>query len=122
MNTIMPSRILNDLDVEKYGFFGINEMKTVWMDQILESLALNISASFVGNGDGEFYGYGYNWTDSATGRSPFRNMTDILYAAGDRPYPRAYVESAGVCSAVNGSIGGLEMVSPWGTIVAFFRC
>ncbi|KAK2025729.1 hypothetical protein LX32DRAFT_675167 [Colletotrichum zoysiae] len=85
-------------DVQKYGFYGLEDKESVWMGQSLPAPVLNISASWLLPSAAL---YGWNWTDPRTGRQPFIDGSRVAYAAGNKTYPLSYLKANGSCQPMS---------------------
>ncbi|KAI1455161.1 hypothetical protein F4805DRAFT_437039 [Annulohypoxylon moriforme] len=85
--------------VSLYGFFGLWNTTSVWLNEELPSPILNISA-FYFDPDSEFYGS--NWTDhqGAGVEYPFRDPSNITLAYSNQTYLLTYVQANGRCQPV----------------------
>ncbi|EFQ29676.1 uncharacterized protein GLRG_04820 [Colletotrichum graminicola M1.001] len=81
-------------DVQKYGFYGLEDKESTWMGRSLPAPILNISATWL-LPSGEMYGW--NWTDPRTGQQPFKDGNQATYAFGNEIYPLSYVKGYGSC-------------------------
>ncbi|KAK1995091.1 hypothetical protein LX36DRAFT_672697 [Colletotrichum falcatum] len=81
-------------DVQKYGFYGLENRESTWMGRSLPAPVLNISASWLYP---SLSLYGWNWTDPRTGQQPFRDGRRAAYATGNKTYPLSYLEANGSC-------------------------
>ncbi|KAK2060620.1 hypothetical protein LY76DRAFT_568660 [Colletotrichum caudatum] len=85
-------------DVQKYGFYGLEDKESVWMGQSLPAPVLNISAFWLFPSAAV---YGWNWTDPRTGQQPFVDGSRVAYAAGNITYPVSYLKAYGSCQPMN---------------------
>ncbi|KAF6794932.1 hypothetical protein CSOJ01_13603 [Colletotrichum sojae] len=88
-------------DAKEYGFFGLEQKKSTFMNQTLDAPVLNISAFYIP----EQYGgklFGRNWTDPRTQQSPFldKEALRLAYLKGNETYDLRYVKSNGSCQPV----------------------
>ncbi|KAK0716380.1 hypothetical protein B0H67DRAFT_667261 [Lasiosphaeris hirsuta] len=88
--------------VSQYGFYGLTKAETTWMNETLESPALNITASFLPGReqyDNESdIPYGHDWTDPRTDEKPFSNpQKRTYYDSQGNVYSLDYVISSGSC-------------------------
>ncbi|KAK1982860.1 hypothetical protein LZ30DRAFT_749030 [Colletotrichum cereale] len=80
-------------DVQKYGFYGLEDKESDWMAPVL-----NISASWLLPSTRL---YGWNWTDPRTGQQPFRDGSRAAYAIGNETYPLGYLKANGSCQPMS---------------------
>lgn len=85
------------LDVSSYGFFGLQNTTSVWMNYTLPSPALNISAYYFER-NSEFSGY--DWVDPRSEKPPFQDPSNITLAFSNQTYSLNYIQSNGRCQAV----------------------
>ncbi|KAI1505009.1 hypothetical protein F5X99DRAFT_333900 [Biscogniauxia marginata] len=87
------------LYVSEYGFYGLQDGTSSFLNTEIQSPSLNIEAFFVGAGSPL---YGYNWTDPRAGREtqPFSNMSRIAYTYQNNTYFLSDIQSRGSCQPI----------------------
>ncbi|TDZ40013.1 hypothetical protein C8035_v004853 [Colletotrichum spinosum] len=90
--------------VKEYGFFGLTDTPSTWMNQSLAAPALNISAFYL---PGAWYiaerYYGWDWTDPRTNTTPFAYQSKAAYfwETGNRTFSLPYIAASGTCQPVS---------------------
>ncbi|KAF6825230.1 hypothetical protein CMUS01_09902 [Colletotrichum musicola] len=86
---------------KEYGFFGLEQKKSTFMNQTLDAPVLNISAFYIPEQYGDDL-FGRNWTDPRTQQSPFldKEALRLAYLKGNETYDLRYVKSNGSCQPV----------------------
>ena len=85
-----------NLDVTKYGFYGINNINSSFkytQTYNLSAPTLNISAYYIAS---ECI-FGSDWTDLRTGKMPFATKSVAVFVANGVPYPFDYLSVNGTC-------------------------
>ncbi|KAG7057498.1 nad dependent epimerase dehydratase [Colletotrichum scovillei] len=85
--------------VQEYGFYGLRNENTTWMNKTIPAPALNISAS--GLPSYRDLIYGWNWTDPRTGLMPFQDENNLTYTAGNETYSKEYMKAYGSCQPMS---------------------
>ncbi|KAK1655158.1 hypothetical protein BDP81DRAFT_337055 [Colletotrichum phormii] len=85
--------------VQEYGFYGLENKNTTWMNKTMPAPALNISTS--GLPPYRNLLYGWNWTDPRTGLKPFENEKNLTYIAGNETYSKEYMKAYGSCQPMS---------------------
>ncbi|KAI0011042.1 hypothetical protein F4779DRAFT_637798 [Xylariaceae sp. FL0662B] len=94
--------------VSIYGFYGLNQTKSTWMNVTLESPALNISAFYLRP---ESFLFGNSWLDPTTNQHPFQNSSRLAYTALNETYNLEYIQANGNCApAQNGFQWGVSSI------------
>ncbi|OLN86906.1 hypothetical protein CCHL11_04617 [Colletotrichum chlorophyti] len=107
--TELPPTAPEPLDVEKYGFYGLEDRESLWMNKRLLAPTLNISAFWI-PANNTYFGtaYGWNWTDPRTNAQPFNNATKVTYATGNETYSISHIVANGSCQPLSGSGSGAD--------------
>ncbi|KAK1673443.1 hypothetical protein BDP55DRAFT_695443 [Colletotrichum godetiae] len=85
--------------VQEYGFYGLENKNTTWMNKTMPAPALNISASGLPSYRNLLYGW--NWTDPRTSLKPFENGKNLTYTAGNETYSKEYMKAYGSCQPMS---------------------
>ena len=90
---------LHTIDVSLYGFFGLQNTTSRWMNTTLPSPALNISAFYIDPGT-DFYGF--NWSDSISMRyeNEFTDPSQRAFTYSNETYFVNYIQKNGKCQPV----------------------
>ncbi|KAI2621152.1 hypothetical protein GGR54DRAFT_90698 [Hypoxylon sp. NC1633] len=82
--------------VSLYGFFGLNNTASVWMNTSIPSPALNISAFYL---TPDFIYSNFNWTDpgSTAAKQSYTNSSNLAFTSYNQTYSLAYIHNNGRC-------------------------
>lgn len=95
------------IDVSDYGFYGLEDKESTWMNQTLPAPVLNISAFRMAD---RLDLYGWNWTDPRTNTKPFGDDADFAFAASNGTYFMPYIKSNGSCQPMSDPESGADSV------------
>nr|XP_036575701.1 uncharacterized protein CTRU02_14351 [Colletotrichum truncatum]KAF6782312.1 hypothetical protein CTRU02_14351 [Colletotrichum truncatum] len=97
--------------VKEYGFFGLEDKTSIWMNQTLPAPTLNISAFYIPEPYDEVL-YGRNWTDPRTNSMPFLDKKRLAYSysPGNQTYSLNHIETYGSCQPVSEIAAGNDSV------------
>ncbi|KAI1770824.1 hypothetical protein F4818DRAFT_222256 [Hypoxylon cercidicola] len=85
--------------VSSFGFFGLQNTTSTWMNITIPSPVLNITAFYLSPKSSFF---GSNWTDPRVGelKQPFNDPSRMAFTYSNTTYNLTYVEENGTCQPV----------------------
>ncbi|KAK3378805.1 hypothetical protein B0T24DRAFT_522841 [Lasiosphaeria ovina] len=98
-------------DVSEYGFYGLKNISTRWMNGMLNPPALNISAFYFNFNESRLSGF--NWKDPRTGNFPFRDLANRAYSdKHGHTFSLDYIAANGSCQPVSDACNAIDGGSP----------
>ncbi|OHF02726.1 hypothetical protein CORC01_01827 [Colletotrichum orchidophilum] len=89
----------------EYGFYGVENKNTTWMNETIPAPALNISSSWL---KPTRLVSGWKWTDSGTDSRPEEVESNMTYASGNETYTKNYMKAFGSCQPMSDHGNGTD--------------